>query len=176
MHDEHEQHAETTERAKSKSQRKREMHALQMLGEELVALPVEQFEQIQLPEELHDAVLEARRIHSHGAHKRQLQYIGRVMRSIDDAPIREQLETLRGQSRRAHAELHRIEQWRDRLLEEGDPALEDLLTQYVQADRQHLRQLVRSAHQEKLLNKPPRAARSLFHYLRELFAEGEDAE
>ncbi len=173
--DDEAQHADEAEAPKSKSQLKREMHALQALGEELAALSAEHFTQIQMPETLRDALTEARRMHSHGARKRQLQYVGRVMRGIDAEPIREQLETLRGQSRRAHAQLHHIEQWRERLLDEGDTALGALLGEHPQADRQHLRQLMRSARQERLANKhPPRATRALFHYLRELLDENED--
>jgi ribosome-associated protein len=155
----------------SKSQMKREMHALQALGEELVKLPNDQFDKMELPDDLRNAILEARRIHQRGAHKRQLQYIGRLMRDIDAEPIQEQLDTLRGHSQRAAQQLHHIERWRDRLLHEGDAALEELLQQYPDADRQNLRQLQRNAHKETLANKPPRAARALFRYLRELFAE-----
>jgi ribosome-associated protein len=153
---------------KSKSQRKRDMLALQNLGAELTKLPTDQFEKISLPDDLHDAVVEARRIHQHGAHKRQLQFIGRLMRDIDASPIAEQLATLRGQSARAAQELHLIEHWRDRLLAEGDAALGELVQEQPQADRHHVRQLLRNAHKEKQANKPPKSARALFHYLREL--------
>jgi len=153
---------------KSKSQRKREMLALQDLGSELTKLPADQFEKISLPDDLHDAIVEARRIHQHGAHKRQLQFIGRLMRDIDASPIREQLDTLRGQSARAAQELHLIERWRDRLLDEGDAALGELVQEQPQTDRHHVRQLLRNAHKEKQANKPPKSARALFQYLREL--------
>jgi ribosome-associated protein len=156
------------EEAKSKSQRKREMLALRDLGEELVKLPIEQFDKIRLPEDLHDAVVKARHIRQHGAHKRQLQYIGRLMRELDAAPIHEQLETVKGVSQRAMQVLHHIERWRDRLLAEGDHALEALVSQYTHADRPYLRQLIRNAHKEILANKPPKSARALFRYLREL--------
>lgn len=153
---------------KSKSQLKRDMHALQSLGETLVKLPLEQFNKIDLPENLHDAVIEARRIQHRGAHKRQLQYIGKLMREVDAKPIQQQVETLQGQSREAAQILHRIEAWRDKLLEEGDPALEVLLGEYPEADRQYLRQLLRNAKKELKENKAPKSARSLFHYLRDL--------
>jgi ribosome-associated protein len=151
----------------SKSEMKREMHALQALGEELVKLPAEQFENIDLPDDLRDAIVEARRIHQRGALKRQLQYIGRLMRSVKPDPIREQLDTLRGQSRRATQELHKIERWRDRLLKEGDGALGELVDELPDLDRHHLRQLIRNAKKEMLDNKPPRSSRALFRYLRE---------
>jgi ribosome-associated protein len=163
--------AEQEKELTSKSQRKRDMLARQELGEELSKLPTDQFEKIALPEELRDAIVEARRIHQHGAHKRQLQFIGRLMRDIDPRPIQEQLDTLRGQSARAAKELHLIERWRDRLLSEGDEALGELVQQQAEVDRHHIRQLLRNAHKEKLANKPPKSARALFRYLREIMLE-----
>ena len=153
---------------KSKSQLKREMNALQDLGEELVKLPKEQFEKITLPDNLRDAIIDARHIHQRGAHKRQLQYIGRLMRNVDPAPIREQLDTIQGHSRQAAQNLHQIERWRDRLLKEGDHTLEELVTHYPDTDRQYLRQLIRNANKETHNNKPPKSARALFRYLRDL--------
>lgn len=162
---------EKEEHSESKSQRKREMLALQYLGEKLVALPAEQFTKIHLPEDLQDAVLIARKIHQHGARKRQLQYIGKLMRTVDAEPIQQQIDTLQGNSQQAAQELHRIENWRDRLLAEGDHVLAKLLGEYPHADRQYLRQLMRNAKKETLENKPPKSARSLFRYLRELINE-----
>jgi len=156
---------------KSKSQRKREMHALQALGQQLVELPKDQFAKITLEEGLYDAIMEARRIRQHGARKRQLQYIGKLMRGLDAEPIQEQLDTLLGQSKRAAQTLHHLEHWRDRLLAEGDAALTDLLNEHPRADRQYLRQLQRNAQKEMHGNKPPRSARALFQYLRELMQE-----
>lgn len=164
----HEENESDKEVVKSKSQLKREMHALQSLGEELVNLSKDQFEKITLPEELHDAVVEARNIHQHGAHKRQLQFIGKLMRGIDPEPIQEQLDTLKGQSAQAAHTLHSIEHWRDQLLENGDQVLENFVEQYPQTDRQHIRQLLRNAHKEIRANKPPKSTRALFRYLREI--------
>ena len=161
-----EEHSHTEEI--SKSQRKRDMHALQAMGQKLVELPKEQFEKITLEESLYDAIVAARDIRQHGARKRQLQYIGKVMRSIDAQPIKEQLETLQGHSSQATQALHNTERWRDRLIQEGDHALEELVKQYQDADRQYLRQLVRNAQKETLTNKAPKSARALFRYLREL--------
>jgi ribosome-associated protein len=156
---------------KSKSQLKREMHALQVLGEALVELSAEQFAKIQLPEDLHEAILAARKIHQRGARKRQLQYIGKLMREVDAEPIQQQLDRLTGQSQEAALLLHRIERWRDELLTQGDEKLEALIEEYPQADRQHLRQLLRSAKKEAEENKAPKAARSLFRYLRDLIEQ-----
>jgi ribosome-associated protein len=142
---------------------------LQELGQQLVDLPKDQFEKITLEENLYDAIVDARHIRQHGAKKRQLQYIGKIMRNIDAEPIQEQLNTIQGHSSQATQTLHNIERWRDRLLEEGDHALEELVNQYQQTDRQYLRQLLRNAQKEMLTNKAPKSARALFRYLRELF-------
>lgn len=156
---------------KSKSQVKREMHELLALGAELSKLPKDQFDKIDLPENLQDAIIEGRRITQHGAHKRHLQYIGKIMRNVDAEHIREQIDTLAGISKQAAASLHHIERWRDDLLAEGDGALGRLLTEHPTADRQYLRQLVRNAKKEAQGNKPPKSARALFKYLRELLDE-----
>lgn len=153
---------------KSKSQSKREMTALQELGEVLVNLSAHELERVSLPEKLQDAVLAARGITQRGARKRQLQYIGRIMRDVDAAPIREQLAELQSRSRQSAARLHHLERLRDRLLEVGDAALSEVLTVFPAADRTHVRQLVREAHKEQQHNKPPHAARTLFRYLRSL--------
>lgn len=151
----------------SKSQLKRESEALQTLGEELVELPASKLAKIPMPEELADAVELARRITARGGRKRQLQYIGKVMRKINAEPIEAAMEALRNEHLRENARLHTLEQWRDRLINEGDAALAELLEQQANLDRQHLRQLMRNAQQEAKKNKPPKSARELFRYLRE---------
>lgn len=151
----------------SKSQLKRESHALQSLGETLVELPAPQLAQIPMPEELADAVALARKITARGGRKRQLQYIGKIMRRIEAEPIQQAVDNLAASSARETARLHRLEGWRDRLLEEGDGALGELLDEYPTMDRQHLRQLVRNAQKERVQQKPPKFARELFRYLRE---------
>jgi len=155
----------------SKSQLKRESHALQAMGEELVELPAAKLAKIPLPDELADAIALARRIKQRGGRKRQLQYIGKLMRKIDPEPIQLALEGLKLDSARETAQLHKLEQWRDRLVAEGDAALGKLLDDYPQADRQHLRQLVRNAQREAKQNKPPKSAREIFRYLRELMSQ-----
>ncbi len=160
-----------TEEEKSKSQLKREMHELLALGKELVNLSKEHFSKIELPEELHDAVAEARNIRSHGALKRQLQYIGKRMRFVDAEQVREQLDTIAGQSKQAVATLHHVERWRERLLEDGDTALTELVAEFPNVDRQYLRQLVRNAKKELVGNKPPKSSRLVFKYLRGLMEE-----
>jgi ribosome-associated protein len=153
---------------KSKSQRKREMTALQDIGEQLVELTRSQLDKLALPEALMEAVQMARSMNQRGARKRQLQYIGKVMRSVDADPIRAALEALGKAHQHAAGQFHAIERWRDRLLTQGDAALEEFFEKYPDADRQHLRQLVRNAMAEKLADKAPRVARVLFHYLREV--------
>lgn len=159
----------------SKSQLKRDAAALQDLGEELVNLRDAQLKKIVLPDNLRDAVNTARRINSRGALRRQLQYIGRLMRDVDAEPIRRALDLLKGTSREAAAHFHRLERWREALLREGDEALGELLEEYPQADSQHLRQLVRNARREQEQGSPKGAGRALFRYLREL-AEGNSDE
>lgn len=160
-----------TQELKSKSQVKREMIALQKLGEELVELSGAELARIAMPDDLRDAIALARRLPQRGAHKRQLQYIGRLMRGIDAEPIQQDLNRLRNRDAAQTAQLHRIERWRDRLLEEGDDALQPLLDAHPHLDRQHLRQLLRNARQEQRVEKPPRAARELFRYLRDSLAD-----
>ena len=152
---------------KSKTQLKREMTALQDLGEELVNLSAHELERLPLPEKLQDAVTAARSITQRGARKRQLQYIGRIMRDVDAEPIRARLAELQSRSRQSASRLHHLERLRDRLLDVGDEAMDEVLQLFPDADRTHLRQLVREAHKEMQHNKPPHAARTLFRYLRD---------
>jgi ribosome-associated protein len=154
----------------SKSQRKRESSALQDLGKALVKLPTDRVRKLDLPEALRAAVLEAQRINSHGALRRQMQYIGRLMRDVDAEPIVAQLDAIRGASDSAKAEFHALERWRERLLAD-DGALTDWLAIHPQADAQQLRQLIRNARREATEGKPPRASRALFRML----AEAKDA-
>ncbi len=159
---------ETHKEPPSKSQLKRDALALQALGSELLELPESDWVALGLPQALITALQEGKRIRAHGARRRQLQYIGKLMRDIDAAPVREHFRQLRLNSReqaRAHQEL---EQWRDRLIEHGDEALETFLELHAGADRQRLRQLVRTARKERDRDQPPAASRALFRYLREL--------
>lgn len=153
---------------KSRSQIKREMEALQDLGETLVTLKAEQLAAIHLSDKLRDAIIAARAITERGARRRQLQYIGKLMRDVDAEPIRQALDTLNNRGRQAAAQFHRLERWRDRLLNEGDAALSEFIEEHPAADRQRIRQLLRNAQREIQADKPPAAARALFRYLREV--------
>lgn len=155
----------------SKSQRKREMHALQALGETLAELPKDALARIDLPEDLADAVREARRITDHEGRRRQMQYVGRVMRALDEHDvdaIRRAIDTIQGVNKAETARLHALERWRERLLA-GDDALTELMARYPHADAQQLRTLIRNARREAAQQKPPKAFRELFQVLRGLF-------
>ena len=164
----HDDFEEEEELGPSRSQLKREAEALQALGAELVKLNESKLAEIPMPERLHDAVMEARRIKSHGGLRRQMQFIGRVMREVEAEPIREALDRVLNRDQAAAARFHQLEQWRDRLIAEGDKALAEWFEQYPESDRQHLRQLVRNAVKESKTGKPAGAGRALFRYVREV--------
>ncbi|MCK4303131.1 MAG: DUF615 domain-containing protein [Candidatus Eisenbacteria sp.] len=160
---------------KSRSQIKRDMLALQQLGEQLVSLPADQIRKMALPEELHDAVLLAKRIKKRGAKHRQLQYIGVIMRRIDPEPIRQALEKTARGKRLATGAFRQIEEWRDALAAGDDDLLHVILQRFPGADRQRLGRLVRQARDERKAGKSPRSSRALFRYLQELSeASGRD--
>jgi ribosome-associated protein len=150
----------------SKTKRKEAMLALQDIGEELVKLPANKLERLDLPDELRRAVEDCRRFTKHGAIRRQLQYIGRLMRGVDEEPIARQLAAWRGESDEEKALLHRIERWRDRLIQD-DEALTLFLNEYPQADATQFRQLIRNARQEAANSKPPKSSRAIFKLVRE---------
>jgi ribosome-associated protein len=152
----------------SKSQRKRDSQSLQDIGEELVALSAERLSALDLPQNLLDAVLDAKRISKFGALRRQMQYVGRLMREVDPDPIRARLDAWKGLSTEETARLHRMERWRTRLLED-DRAMEELLAEHPGADSQRLRALVRNVQREAAAGKPPKSYRELFQALREVF-------
>ena len=151
----------------SKTKKKQAMHALQDIGKELVKLPANKLERLDLPEELRRAVEDCRRFTKHEAIRRQMQYIGRLMRGVDEAPIARQLAAWRGESDEEKALLHRIERWRDRLIE-NDEALTLFLNEYPQTDATQLRQLIRNARHEAANNKPPKSSRAIFRLVREV--------
>jgi ribosome-associated protein len=154
----------------SKTKIKKQMHDLQDIGEQLVALSKDQLKEVELPETLRDAILEAKRITKFGAIKRQMQYIGRLMRDVDAAPIIAKLEVWSGKSHLHIAYMHRVERWRERLLE-NESSLTELLAEHPEADAQRLRTLIRNALKEKELLKPPKCYREIFQVLREILPE-----
>lgn len=142
------------------------MHALQALGEQLVALDPKQLQQFDLPDSLMEALLEARHISKHGARRRQMQFIGKWMRAIDPQPIQEKLDEWQRSSVGHTAWLHRLEKWRERLLND-ETALTEFAATYPQTDIQPLRTLLRNVQQERAASKPPKSFRALFQLLRE---------
>ncbi|MEL4891731.1 ribosome biogenesis factor YjgA [Xanthomonas protegens] len=161
-------------RGESRSQQRREALEVLSLGEKLVALTPAQLAKLPVPESLLPHIAETKRITSHIAHKRQLAFLAKQMRREDEAvleAIREAMDVNSDSARREVAAMHRVEDWRERLLAEGDTALAELLAEHPDADRQRLRQLVRNAKDERLKNKPPHAYRELFRELREMILE-----
>ena len=157
----------------SKSQRKREAEAWFRLGRQLAALPGAELRRIVHDPELLEAITTAQSIASNVARKRQLGFVARVLRLGDGEAIRAALAERQSEARRETAGFHRVERWRDGLIEHGDAWLTALLLARPDADRQSLRQLQRNAVSEAARGKPPAAARKLFRRLREL--DGVDA-
>lgn len=154
----------------SRSIQRREALDILALAKELAALPEGMLDQVPLNESLRHQVDEARRITQPIAHKRQVQYLAKHLRKHeDDIPaIRLAVDAPKQEKRRATAQLHHAESWRDRLISEGDEAITALLAEHPQADRQQLRQLVRQALSEAKADKPPAASRQIFRLIREL--------
>ena len=159
---------------KSKSQVKRELHALHDLGRDLVELPGKALQKIPLSDETREAIVEAKRLKME-ALRRKLKHIGKLMRDEDADSIQIALDKLRQPHEKEISEFHEVEGWRDSLLAGDDAVLGELCGRFVNIDRQHLRQLVRKAKKEQDLNKPPKSARVLFRYLKELSESNNDA-
>jgi ribosome-associated protein len=148
---------------------------LQSIGAELVALSTDQLKKIELPEDLREAVRDCQRFTQHGAHRRQLQYIGKLMRNIDSAPIQAALDEINGLSTAANARMHALERLRMRFLED-EKVIGEIADAHPGADLQYLRQLRRNALREKEQGKPPRAFRELYRNLRALDTNADDAD
>ena len=152
----------------SKTQRKTECDELQKLGEELTTLKDSELDTFDLPDELYIAIKDARKIRQRGALKRHRQYIGRLMRGIDAEPVAQQLEKIRHKDDIHTALFKRLENWRDQIIEDGDKAINEIIKELPNLDRQYLRQLSRNAQKELKQKKPPVAFRQIFKYLRDL--------
>jgi ribosome-associated protein len=150
----------------SKSQLKRESNALQEIGEELVNMPEGKLKKFDLPENLKDAVYEARRLRSREAKRRHLQFIGKLMRICDVESIKISLDKINHQSLTYRQHFETLELWRDDIINQGGTAIDKFLTEYPSADRQKLRNLQRQANREAELKKTPNAKRKLFEYLK----------
>lgn len=158
----------------SKSQKKRDADSRQDLGVALTELPMDTLKKLNLPENLYNALLESKKIQAHGALRRHRQYIGKLMRNIDTAPIEAFLELQKNDSAQQTAWLHRVERLREQLLA-NDDALSDWMRQHPESDSQILRQLIRKARQELKDNKTPKAYRELFQFIKQHLPSPEQA-
>ncbi|POR45936.1 ribosome-associated protein [Paraburkholderia eburnea] len=160
----------------SKSQLKREMEALQQLGVALVELPKDALKRMPMTEDLADAVHQARRITDHEGKRRQLQYVGRMMRGLTEtevAALRKAMEEHRGVNKAATARLHWIERTREKLLAD-DEALTAFIREYPAADPQEGRTLIRNARREQQQAKPPKYFRELFQWIKDVSRQGDE--
>jgi len=152
----------------SKSQRRRDALELKSLARDLIAMSPSRLARVPLDEEVRTAIEEAQHIRSNVARKRQLQFVAKLLRRSDTAPIVNAIEALEHDTRQLTARQHRAEAWRDHLIGEGDPALSELMLQRPGADTQAIRLCIRKARAEAARNKPPAAARVLFRLLRDM--------
>ena len=150
----------------SKTKKKAQSHALQKLGAELVEISKERLASIDLPETLCEAIREAQRITAHEGRRRQMQYIGRLMRDIDPAPIEERLAAWNGQSKAEVARQHGMERLRDKLIAD-DAALTEFAGKHPGVDIQALRNLIRNARKEAAAGRPPKSYREIFKIIRD---------
>ncbi len=160
---------------KSKTRIKKEMLGLQELGEKLLSLNNVQLSRLALPSDLMEAILEAKKIASRNAKRRQLQYIGRLMRNLDDPSfIEEFLQRIAMKHQKSNAVHHLLESWRDKLLSDDPNRVTEFIDTFHQVDRQRLRQLIQNAKKEKLTGKPAGASRHLFRYIKEVYEKRSD--
>lgn len=154
----------------SKSEIKRDAEHLKKLGESLIGLNAVNLAKIPLADNVREAIELAQRLRLE-ARRRQIQYIGKLLRSVDPAPIQEALDKVENRHNQQQALLHKLEILRDQLVAQGDEALNPLIEEYPALDRQHLRNLVRGAQKEKQANKPPKNYREIFQYLKSIIVE-----
>ena len=153
---------------KSRTQKKKEAHALQSLGQQLLSLTIDQLNNIDMPDELREAVLEAREMTRHGARRRQIKYIGAIVREIDPQPIIDALANIRHGDYQKAAAFKQVEKWRDGLREGNTNLITEILEKCPSAQRQRLTQLTRNAQAEYTKQSGVKASRTLFRYLREI--------
>ena len=165
--------SEAIEARPSKTRLKQQSHDLQKLGLALAELPDERLAALNLPERLLDAIVQYRGTRSHEGRRRQLQYVGKLMREVDPEPLREAVAESKLGSARDTLLLHEAERWRDALLTD-DEALTRWMQEHADCDAQHLRSLVRAARREAALpleQRNPRSHRELFQFIRPLLSE-----
>ena len=153
----------------SKTQLKEKSHELQKLGEEVAALSDERLARLELPDALREAIMTLRKTRSHEGRRRQMQYVGKRMRSADEATLREAVSEAAVGSARATLVLHEVERWRDALIADDD-ALTRWLAEHPETDTQQLRSLVRAARRDTAALGPearqPRSSRELFQFIK----------
>ncbi|MBI3713409.1 MAG: DUF615 domain-containing protein [Burkholderiales bacterium] len=157
----------------SKSELKRQMTALQKLGQELVDAPRDRVKRVPMPEDVRDAILECQTITNHEGRRRQMQFVGKKMRTLDEeevALIQKTIDSWKGASKAETAAMHSLERKREKLLA-NDTALTELMAENPELDVQHLRTLIRNARKEQAENKPPKAYREIFQILKEVQAK-----
>ncbi|OOH86325.1 hypothetical protein BMT54_11075 [Pasteurellaceae bacterium 15-036681] len=154
----------------SKSEIKRDAEHLKKLGASLMELNAVNLAKIPLDDNIRDAIELAQKLRLE-ARRRQIQYIGKLLRNVDPAPIQEALDKVENRHNQQLALLQKLEILRDQLVEQGDNALNPLIDEYPALDRQHLRNLIRSAQKEKQANKPPKNYREIYQYLKSVIAE-----
>ncbi len=162
----------------SKSQLKRDMTALQKLGQELIDQPRDRVKRVPMPEDVKDAILDCQLIKDHEGRRRQLQYVGKKMRSLNEeelAIIQRAMDGWKGLSKADTSAMHALERHRERLLKD-DAALTLLLQQHPELEAQHLRTLIRNARKEQAENKPPKAYREIFQILKQLQTQAKVSE
>lgn len=154
----------------SKSQLKREMTGLQKLGQELIDQPRDRVKRVPMPEDVRDAILECQKIKDHEGRRRQLQFVGKKMRTLDEtevALIQKTIDSWKGASKSDTAAMHALERRRDKLLA-NDTAVTELMAEHPEIDAQQLRTMIRNARKEQAESKPPKAYREIFQLLKEL--------
>jgi ribosome-associated protein len=154
----------------SKSELKRQSNELQKLGEQLIDAPRDRVKRVEMPEDVKEAILTCQTITNHEGRRRQLQFVGKKMRTLDEeevAVIQRAIESWKGASKAETASLHALERRRDKLLAD-DNALTPLLEEHPELDVQQLRTLIRNARKEQAENKPPKAYREIFQILKDV--------
>lgn len=154
----------------SKSELKRQMTALQKMGQELVDSARDRVKRVPMPEDVRDAILECQTITNHEGRRRQMQFVGKKMRTLDEAEvalIQKTIDSWKGASKSETAAMHSLERKREKLLAK-DEALTELMAENPELDVQHLRTLIRNARKEQAENKPPKAYREIFQILKEI--------
>ncbi len=158
------------EEFESRTDIKKAAQAVTDLGEQIAEMTEDQIKKLQLPQHFTEAVLLLKKINKGPALKRQKLYLGKILRQDEDliVLIKKKLAEIEFKKKQQNAHFHKLEKWRDRLVEEGDAAMHEFLELYPQADRQQLRQWIRNAQKEQREEKPPKSAKEIFKYLRSL--------